>query len=171
MIFVECGNDIQLVFKLGFISEQIDHTGSKSAVFESLDNESCGIGIVDEDTLKNQKIWLDQYPYIVYSGAKKSKKKKTTRKESITLMKGQYVKAKLLIEISPNLEGWIYEVANRKRISPIDYDLPKTPDECHRHRTEKAIQKGFRTLLEEIYKKKDWEISLMKKWINEAMQQ
>lgn len=170
MIFVECGNDIQLVFKLGFISEQIDHTGSKSAVFESLYNESCGIGIVDEDTLKNQKIWLNQYPYIVYSGAKKPKKKKTTRKESITLMKDQHFRNRLLIEISPNLEAWIYEVANRNRISPTDYDLPDTPDECHRHRTKKAIQDGFRRLLEEIYKKRDWEISLMRKWIIETIQ-
>jgi len=168
MIFVECGNDVQLVFKLGFISDQIDHTSSKSAVFESLDIESCGIGIVDEDTPEKQKIWLEQYPYIVYSGAKKPKKKKTTRKESITLMKGQYVKTKLLIEISPNLESWIYEVAMRKKISPKKYGLPDTPDECHRNRTKKAIQKGFRRLLEDIYKKKDWEISLMKKWINEA---
>jgi hypothetical protein len=170
MIFVECGNDIQLVFKLGFISEQIDHTGSKSAVFESLDNESYGIGIVDEDTTEKQKIWLDQYPYIIYLGAKKTKKRKTSRKESITLMKGQYVGTRLLIEISPHLEGWIYEVAKRKGILPTRYSLPETPEKCHQRRTEKVIQEGFRRLLEEIYRKKDWEISLIKQWIQEAIQ-
>jgi hypothetical protein len=170
MIFVECGNDIQLVLKLGFISEQIDHTGSKTAVFESLENESYGIGIVDEDTLKKQKIWLNNYPYIIYSGAKKLGKKKTARKESITLMKDQHSENKLLIEISPHLEGWIYEIANRERISPTDYGLPNTSSECHRRRTEKPIQTEFRRLLEEIiYKKRDWETKLMRKWIDKAI--
>ena len=88
---------------------------------------------------------------------------------SIVLMENQNNKNKILIVISPHLEGWIYEVAKRKKLLPSNYGLPDDPDTFH-HR-DKEFANEYQRLLIDLIKKRDWEINILKQWIMEAIQQ
>ena len=163
MIIIECNNDKQLMFRLGFTKTNIVHAGSKGIVLERLNGETKpAIGIVDEDDVKKlQRLLKDNDIDLVIKKGKKN---------SIALTAKRNDKTKSLIVISPRLEEWIYKVAKRNGINPTKYDLPEDPDMLHND-TSKESEKGFRDLLVALNKKKDWEIELMRKWINEAMQQ
>jgi len=167
MILVECYNDIQLMFRLGFIPEQIDHTGGKSAVLDGLElmKERFDIGIIDKDESNRQPELLESYK--LHSKIRKSSKNKAIM--SITLMENQNNKNKTLIIIAPHLEGWIYEVAERKNLLPRNYGLPDNPDTFH-HR-DKEFANEYQRLLIDLIKKRDWEINILKQWIMEAIQQ
>jgi hypothetical protein len=167
MILVECNNDIKLMFRLGFIPEQIDHTGSKSAVLDGLElmKERFDIGIIDKDESNRQPELLELYK--LHSKIRKLSKNRSIM--SIALMENQNNKNKILIVISPHLEGWIYEVAKRKKLLPSNYGLPDDPDTFH-HR-DKEFTNEYQRLLIDLIKKRDWEINTLRQWITETIQQ
>ena len=70
---------------------------------------------------------------------------------------------KKVIEISPDLEGWILNRAKQNRISPKRFDLPDDPHELHTPHIERI--KNFREFMEELVKTDDTEIETLKKWL------
>jgi len=72
-------------------------------------------------------------------------------------------KAKKVIEISPDLEGWILARARKNRVSPKNYGLPDDPHELHSPHMER--NKNFRKFLDELVKTDDDEIISLKKWL------
>jgi hypothetical protein len=158
MVIVECFKDQQLMFKMGFIRDQMGHEKGRSKVLAKLEQERQAIGIIDEDPQAGQPPDLRKY-----------EQKKTFGKISLLIGEDDDGKEVIrrAIRISPRLEDWLYTIAARNKVSPETFGLPSNPRELHK-RSLKG-DKDFRRFLEELIKKKDEEISTMTKWIWEAI--
>lgn len=70
-----------------------------------------------------------------------------------------------LVQISPDLEGWVLNRARKNKIYPTDYDLPDDPHELHSiPRLDK--RKNFQNFLKSLIEK-DEEIVSLKKWLKD----
>jgi hypothetical protein len=165
MIIIECENDVALLFRMGFTSDQIYeyevHKGGRSRVLQLVDEilkpTITIIGIIDQDIKVRLPSELKQY---------KIQKDST---KFVKLMKRIDNENKRLIMICPNLEHWLYEVAKRKKILPSKFKLPEDPKRLHDDGSEET-EKNFREFLVAVIKKKDRDIIKMKQWIQEAIQ-
>jgi len=158
MIIVECFKDQQLMFRMGFIPDQMGHERGRSRVLAKLEQEKRAVGIIDEDPQAGQPPDLRKY-----------KQKKIVGKISLLIGEDDDGKGVIrrAIQISPRLEDWLYTIASRNKVSPKTFSLPENPGELHK-RSLKG-DKDYRRFLEELIKKKDDEISTMTKWIWEAI--
>ena len=148
MIIVECYTDEYFVKLLGF--KRIKHEGGKGKVLERVRENPGTIGMIDEDPNSNQP--SERHEYI-----------ECERRSTIKLLVKKGDKSKKVIEISPDLEGWILARARKNRVSPKNYGLPDDPQELHSPHMEK--NKNFRRFLDELVKTDDDEIDLLKKWL------
>ncbi len=148
MIVVECYADEFLVKLLGF--KGIKHEGGKGKVLERVRENSDAIGIIDEDPGNNQP--SERFEYIEYES-----------RSTIKLLVKNSDRNKKVIEISPDLEGWILNRAKQNRISPKRFDLPDDPHELHAPHIER--RKNFQKFMEELVKTDDTEIDALKKWL------
>jgi hypothetical protein len=148
VIIVECYTDEYFVKLLGL--KGIKHEGGKGKVLERVSENPGAIGIIDEDPDSNQP--SERYEYIEYE-----------RRSTIKLLVKKGDKSKKVIEISPDLEGWILARAKKNQISPKSYGLTDNPHELHSTHMER--NKNFRKFLDELVKTDDDEIVSLKKWL------
>jgi hypothetical protein len=150
VIIVECYTDEYLVRLLGF--KEIKHEGGKGKVLERVRENSGTIGMIDEDPDSNQP--SERQEYIEFE-----------RKSTIKLLVKRGDESKKVIEISPDLEGWILVRAKKNRVFPKNYGLPNDPHELHSPHIEK--NKKFREFMDELVKADDDEILSLKKWLTQ----
>ena len=148
MIIVECYTDEYFVKLLGLKGKK--HEGGKGKVLERVRENPGAIGIIDEDPDSNQP--SERYEYIEYD-----------RRSTIKLLVKKGDKSKKVIEISPDLEGWILARAKKNQISPKSYGLTDNPHELHSTHMER--NKNFRKFMDELVKTDDEEIDLLRKWL------
>ncbi len=154
MIIVECHRDQALIYRIGFIPEQVRHAHSKSRALRTLERQDKAIAIVDEDPGSRQSRHLRRY------GEKAAK-------GGIKLLVKEDDDGKRAIQISPRIEDWLYVVARRNRISPERFGLPDHPEQLHARSVHG--DEGFRRFLIELIRKKDNEINTLREWIREAI--
>jgi hypothetical protein len=158
MIIVECYNDKELVHRIGFPGYQVRHAYNKSKVLWQVEQKQKAIGIIDEDPFAGQSKYLREYD-----------EKDAVGKIRLLIRKdddGEMI-IRRAIQISPRLEDWLYVLAKRNHISPEKFNIPSDPDELHNFPLKR--DKNFREFLIELNRSKDDEISMLKEWINEAI--
>jgi hypothetical protein len=106
--------------------------------------------MIDEDPGKSQP--SERYEYI-----------ECERRSTIKLLVKKSDKSKKVIELSPDLEGWILARAKKNQVSPKDYGLPDDPQGLRSPHIEK--RKNFRNFMDELVKTDDDEIASLKKWL------
>jgi len=154
MIVVEGYSDKALVEDMGFPGKQIKIGRDKGKVLESVRKGQAAIGIIDEDPDSGQPHDLRNYI------------EKDSR-HTIKLLARKDDGSKMLIQISPRLEDWLYSRARQNRIDPKDFGLPKYPEDLHKIlRVDK--KEDFHRFLNELIKVDD-EIDTIKKWISEVI--
>lgn len=154
MIIVECFRDQALMYRIGFIKEQVRHAHSKSKVLQFLEQQRKAVAIVDEDPQSRQPGRLRKYDEKAARGG-------------IKLLIKEGDNGKRAIQISPRIEDWLYVVAKRNRIFPEKFGLPDQPEQLHARSVHG--DEGFRRFLIELIKKKDDEINTLREWIREAI--
>jgi hypothetical protein len=154
MIIVECYRDQALIYRIGFIPEQVRHAHSKSRALRTLEQQHKAVAVVDEDPHSRQPGLLRSYDEKATEGG-------------IKLLVKEGDDGKKAIQISPRIEDWLYAVARRNRISPEGFGLPDHPEQLHA----RSVQgdEGFRRFLIELIRKKDDEVSTLREWIREAI--
>ena len=158
MIIVECYKDQALVYRMGFIPEQVGHERGRSRVLGRVEEEQKAIGIIDEDPFAGQPEYLKEYD-------------EKDAKDNIRLLirnddDGERV-IRRIIQISPRLEDWLYGIAKRNHIPPEEFNLPNDPGELHNLPLKR--DKNFMSFLITLNKAKDDEISTLREWIREAI--
>jgi len=148
VIIVECYTDEFLVRLLGL--KGIKHEAGKGKVLERVRENAGTIGMIDEDPGKNQP--SERFEYI-----------ESERRSTIKLLFKKGDKSKKVIEISPDLEGWILTRAKKNQISPKRYGLPDDPHELHSPHIER--KKNFREFMDELVKTDDDEIVYLKRFL------
>ncbi len=112
-IYVECYNDKflfkQIINQLTSRTVTINHAGDKVRVIRKVEKNRTGIGVVDKDheTLTKR---LNQAKLL-------------TTNENLSVYK--FHKA-LFIEIDPDLEGWLYWVAQQNGVKANKFNLPNS---------------------------------------------
>ena len=162
MIFIECNPDKFLVKRLIRGKQQqkrIRHGGGKSGVLDILGKgKGRMVGVVDEDPNRSK------HP--------PKKRKEYTGKDtkgSIKLLKKRDDSSKSLIELSPDLEGWLINRAKKSGINLKDYGLPDDPKEMHNiPRIEK--KPNFRGFIKRLIRSSDDEVNTLRRWIKEAIE-
>jgi hypothetical protein len=150
VIIVECYNDESLIKSI--IHSKIKHEGGKQRVLERVkkNNKAEVIGIIDEDPDSFQPSELKEYS------------PKDSR-SAIKLLVCKNDERRRLVQISPDLEGWILNRARKNRIYPTDYGLPDDRHELHSiPRLDKRI--NFQNFLKNLIEK-DEEIGILKRWL------
>lgn len=158
MVIVECYKDRELMYRMGFIPDQVEHVFGKSSVLDKMKDEKKVIGIIDQDIKAGKPKYLqDEYA-----------ERKTEGKIKLLIWKHDHKKR--LIEISPYLEVWLYGVAGRNRILPEKYNLPPDPEKLHvmSLRSGKNMQ-NFQRFLDALRRTGDDEINTLQEWIREAI--
>jgi hypothetical protein len=156
VIIVECYRDQALVYRMGFIPDEVRHAHNKSRVLATLEEIQKAIGVVDEDPWAGRSKYLKDYDA-----------KENVGNIKLLIRRGET--EKMVIQISPRLEDWLYKVAKRNRISPENFGLPDTPGELHSASPQR--DKGsFRRFLIAVNRSKDEEINTFKRWIREAIE-
>jgi len=158
MIFLECNNDEILIKSLGFTNKQISHQNCKGEVVKRVSKESSSaIGIIDEDKDVNAPKEIKNYRPI----------NEHQKNRTIHLLQKIDDEKKRLIQVSPYLEHWLLIRAIENKIFPGEFLLPNDPHKLHKI-PNLDRNKNFREFLKQLIKK-DAEIQLMKKWIEETL--
>ncbi len=157
MILVECYKDQELMYRIGFTPDQVDHELGRSRVLARMDNEQKAVAVVDEDPRSGEPEYLQGYAERDVAG-------------KIRVLAWKRDHKKRVIQISPYLEEWLYGVAGRNRISPESFGLPTDPEKLHAMslRPGKNMQ-NFQRFVDALRDTKDDEINTLKEWIREAM--
>ena len=154
MIIVECYNDEALMYRIGFSRDQVRHESGRSRVLGRVEQAKGRIvGIIDEDPQTGKPSEMKEYELKGSMG-------------SIRLLGRVNDSSKSLIQMSPRLENWLYEIARRNKIHPEDYGLSSYPEVFHNISGDKD---KFRRFLMELNRAKDDEIEQFKRWIREAI--
>ena len=155
MVIVECNPDEYLVRQvLGEVSETIKHGGGKGNVLRKLRDEQRAVGVIDEDPGSSQPRDMKNYD-------------ERDSLETIKVMKRADDEAKTLIQLSPDIEGWLIRRAQENGISLMDYSLPDNRKEMHDiHHIEK--NESFQRLVSKLIEIGDAEISALRNWITQA---
>lgn len=152
MIIVECYNDESLIKMIA--RSKVKHEGGKQRVLERVkkNDKAEVIGIIDEDPDSFQPSELK-----IYS--------QKDSKSTIKLLICKNDERRRLIQISPDLEGWILNRARKNRINPTDYGLPDDSHELHSiPRLDK--RKNFRKFLKNLVER-DEEICVLMTWLKD----
>ena len=157
MIIVECYNDRELVYRMGFIPSEVRHEFGRSRVLGIVEQgREPVIGIIDEDPTADRPPVMEKY------------QTQRTSKKSITLLKRRDDDTKWLVQISPRLEDWLCEIARRNRISPQRFGLPDDPAGLHSISLRKDKQ-NFQRFLDALRWTGDNEINALNEWIRQAI--
>ncbi len=164
MIFVECNPDKFLVRQLIRGKQQqkkkrIRHGGGKSGVLDILE-EGKGriVGIVDEDPNRSMNPPKKRKDYV-----------REAAKGSIKLLRKRDDSSKSLIELSPDLEGWLISRAKENGISLKKYGLPDDPKAMH---DIPHIERDpdFQKFIKGLIRTSDDEVNALRTWIREAIE-
>lgn len=156
MIIVECGPD---EFVIGSIvsdpEKQIKHGGGKGNVLKKVRDKQRVVGVIDEDPNSAQPREMSRYV------------EKDTR-ETAKLLKREDDEAKSLIQLSPDIEGWLISRAKENNISLEHYGLPDDRREMHDiHHIERNMD--FQRFVSELINTGDDEVNAIRRWIREAI--
>ncbi len=157
MIFLECNNDEFLIKSLGFSRKQIFHVFNKGEVVKRVGKSVKGIGIIDKDLDRDRPKAMDDYIEV----------KNNRANGDIILFQKKDDKHKKLIQISPFLEHWLLNRAQKNKIKPKNFNLPDDPQKLHAL-TKLERNKKFQKFLEKLIET-DSEIQTLKRWIEEAL--
>ena len=156
MIFVECHNDRELIYRMGFRPDQVEHEFGRSRVLNRMMDAQKAVGVIDEDPQAGVPEYLrEEYAEKDVVG-------------KIRLLVEKRNDEKMIIEISPYLEKWLYDIAGRKKILPESFDLPIDPERLHSMSLKRNMQ-SYQRFLVALRKAKDDELSTLEKWIKEAI--
>jgi hypothetical protein len=155
MILVECNPDEYLVSNLGFSKKKIKHEGGKGKVVGKLTKMKRAIGIIDEDPDSTQPGELSNYIDREVCG-------------NLKLLQNRDDGDKLIIQISPKLEGWILLRAKYNEISPKDFNLPEDPEKLHSI-TRIERKDNFQRFLKKLLDSNDDELNKMREWLTKAI--
>ena len=163
MIFIECDLDRFVVKKL--IGKQhkkrIKHgnTGGKSGVLDMLgEQKGRAVGVVDEDPNRSK-----------HPPKKRKEYTAENTKASIKLLKKKDDSSKSLIELSPNIEGWMIARAKENRISLEKYGLPDDWKKMH-NILHIEQDPDFWKFLKRLLQMPDDEVNALRRWIKEAIE-
>ncbi len=166
MIIVECYKDRQLMFKMGFVPDQVEHAFGRILVLGRVEKErEAGrkrvVGIIDEDPQAGQPESLKKYDEKVAIGSIKLMESRNDDGKKVTSK---------AIQISPYFEAWLYERAERNKLSPESFGLPDDPEVLHNRslRTGRNMA-NFLRFLSALNRARDDEIDTLKRWIREAI--
>ena len=162
MIFIECNPDKFVVRQLIRGKQQrkgIKHGGGKSGVLDILEKGKGSIvGIVDEDPNRTKHPPKKRKDYV-----------KEIAKGSIKLLRKRNDSSKSLIELSPDLEGWLINRAKENGIGLEEYGLPDDPKKMHDiHRIEQSPD--FQKFIKRLIRTSDDEVNALRTWIREAIE-
>jgi len=163
VIFIECNPDKYLVRQLVRGKQQrkkkIEHGGGKSKVLDLLEKRKGRIvGVVDEDPNRTKHPPKKRKEYITKDS-----------KDSIKLLRKRDDSSKSLIELSPDLEGWLINRAKENGINLEDYGLPDNRKKMHDiPRIER--DPGFRRFIKKLIQTSDDEVNALRTWIREAIE-
>jgi len=160
MIFVECSNDQELVYRMGFTRDQVSHEDGRSRVLNKMEvrDEKKAVGVIDEDPRAGKPESL------------RAEYAERKTKGKIKLLIWKHDNEKRVIQISPYLEVWLYAIAGRNQISPERFGLPTNPEKLHvmSLRLGKHMQ-NFQRFVDALRHTKDDEITTLREWIREAI--
>jgi hypothetical protein len=158
MILVECHNDQELMYRMGFRPDQVEHEFGRSKVLARMMDVQKAVGIIDEDPHAGAPEYLRE----VYA--------ERNTEGKIRLLVEKRNDEKMIIEISPCLEDWLYEVAGRNHVLPERFGLPAGPKKLHLMslRSGRNMQ-NFQRFLDALRKTGDDEINTLREWIREAI--
>lgn len=136
--------------------KQIKHAGGKGNVLRKMREKQNVIGIVDEDPHGSQPGEMKRYI-------------REDARNTIELLKRKGDDTKKLIQLSPDIEGWLIYRAKQNRISPKDYGLPDNRQKMHSipHIEKKP---NFQRFVNKLIEAKDDEINTFRRWIREAIE-
>lgn len=162
MIFIECNPDKFLVRQLIRGKQQrkkIKHGGGKSGVLDLLEaGKGRIVGVVDEDPNRTKNPPKKRKEYI-----------RKDSKDSIKLLRNRDDSSKSLIELSPDLEGWLINRAKENGINLEDYGLPDNRKKMHDiPRIER--EPDFQKFIKKLIRTSDDEINALRTWIREAIE-
>jgi len=157
VIFVECNPDKFVVRKIiPGKRKRMKHGGGKTGVLRELEVKGRAVGIVDAD------------PHSKPPGEMKKYIRKDV-KGTIKLLRKKDDGSKSLIELSPDIEGWLISRAKENGIHLKDYGLPddrkKMHDILHIER-----QLDFQKFIKKLIQTSDDEVYTLRKWIKEAIE-
>ena len=158
MIFVECNPDKFVVRKIVTGKrKQIKHGGGKTGVLHELDGKGRAVGIVNADP-DNKKPPGDMKKYSMKDA-----------RGTIKLLGRKDDSSKSLIELFPDLEGWMINRAKKNGISLRDYGLPDDRKKMHDIlHIEKNLD--FQKFIKMLIRSSDDEVNALRRWIREAME-
>jgi hypothetical protein len=150
MIVVECDADESFIKILGVSRKEIRHVRGKGEVLNAIQKFNRIVGVVDADPDKSQPNLIQNY-------------KETTRKGSITLFQHKNLPENIVIQISPDLEGWLLHRAKHHKMAlKQEYHLPGSVPRLHCPRIENRPQ--FLRFLEDLLGR-DEEYQTVRDWI------
>lgn len=117
MIYFECDADGILIKTLGFTKKDVFHAGSKGEVCNRLSKVQRSRGLVDEDPGDTQPTYIKNL-------------QRPDPENFIRILRGP--KENAVIMLCPRLEEWALRAAQEVKVDPLDFNLPKDPDELHK---------------------------------------
>lgn len=136
--------------------ELIKHGGGKTGVLDGLKRKGRAVGIVDAD------------PHSKPPGEMKNYVRKDAR-DTIKLLRKEDDDSKSLIELSPDIEGWMINRAKANGISLRKYGLPDDRKEMHNIlHIERDLD--FRKFIKRLLQMPDDEVNALRTWIKEAIE-
>jgi len=153
VIFVECDPD-RYVIKSIVPEKRIKHGGCKSEVLKKVRKRQDSIGIVDEDPEGSQP------------GEMKNYIRKDAR-DTVELL-SRKSDGRSLIQLSPDIEGWLIRRAKHNGIRLENYNLPD--DRRRMHDTPHIEEKpNFQRFVKKLIDVNDDEVNILRKWIRQAI--
>ena len=153
MIHLECDNDEALIRGLGVARKNIVHHGGKPRVAKALElaSGSSITGMVDEDPGSVPPPYLKQFQVDENLG-------------DLGLKRYVHPKTRTwLIEISPDLEPWLYKAAQKAGLKPKDYGLPESYKDLHHY--PKNYSARLTEFVKQMASKGSRHILALQKWI------
>ena len=157
MIHLECDNDEALILALGKTRAEISHHAGKGRVSKALStsSQSSDIGLIDQDPGQPPPPYLRQYKVV-----------EERAKLGLVLSKHPG-EGKLLIEIQPDLEPWLYRIGPSIGIKPTDHGLPEKPSGLHQEA--KKQRKRLICYLQACLAANSPHLTRLREWISLAL--
>lgn len=140
-VYFECDNDEALLNIFSVNKKSKKHSFSKGNVCNSLKKVNASIGMVDEDPSTQQNKYIKELG--------KPIKETYSIKTFIDLKRNNKI-----VMLCPRLEEWLYSIAKSNKINPVDFGLPKLPEDLHKTEFIK-IKNKLSTFLEKLLPTKE----------------
>ena len=157
MIHLECDNDEALILALGKTRAEISHHAGKGRVSKALSNskQSSDVGLIDQDPGQPPPPYLRQYRVV-------------EERANLGLVLSKHPgEGKLLIEIQPDLEPWLYRIGPSIGIKPTDHGLPEKPSGLHQEA--KKHRKRLICYLQACLAANSPHLTQLREWISLAL--